>query len=139
MSVFFDKIVIEPVTERFVTLSMEVSERIMRILEEKGMTQRDLAKLLSKKDSEISKWLVGNHNLTLKTIAAIEVALGENFLHITGLEDSYYTTEDPKIRVTQNGQVTTDISSISEIELTDSEYSDFYLTPNNYTLVFHGK
>lgn len=41
----------------------------------KGLTQKDLAKQLHKRESEISKWLTGRHNFTMQTIAKIETAL----------------------------------------------------------------
>jgi len=51
--------------------------RINEILQEKGYTQKDLAAKMNKKPSEINKWLKGNHNLTLKTLAKLEAELGE--------------------------------------------------------------
>lgn len=92
MSFLLNDIPANPAIDRFIELSFEMSERIIRLLSEKGMTQRDLANLLGKKDSEISKWLQGSHNLTLRTIAAIEVALGENFVKVTGLDSSTTTS-----------------------------------------------
>jgi hypothetical protein len=37
---------------------------------------------MSKRESEISKWLGGGHNFTIATIAKIEVALGEDILSV---------------------------------------------------------
>lgn len=55
--------------------------RINQLLKEKGYTQKDLAKRLNKNPSEINKWLKGNHNLTLKTIAKLEAELGEPIIY----------------------------------------------------------
>lgn len=66
--------------KRYVELSDEIAEHIYNVLEQKGMTQKDLAKALDKRESEISKWLSGNHNFTLKSIAKIESALGCNLI-----------------------------------------------------------
>lgn len=44
------------------------------------MDQKDLARLMRKNESEISKWLSGTHNFTLRTIASISEALGEDIL-----------------------------------------------------------
>jgi hypothetical protein len=41
-----------------------------------------LARMLDKKASEISKWLTGTHTFITKTIAKIEVALGEDIIHV---------------------------------------------------------
>jgi transcriptional regulator with XRE-family HTH domain len=63
-----------------VSKSMATAKQIIKILAEQGKTQRDLANLLSKKESEISKWLQGTHNFTYKTICKIEIALGEQII-----------------------------------------------------------
>ena len=65
------------------TLSIGVAKRIIKILDEKGLEQRDLAKLLNKSESEISKWLSGYHNFTFKTIAKIEDALESDLLNVS--------------------------------------------------------
>ena len=61
---------------------VEIGARIEEILRRKGWTQSDLAKAMSKRESEISKWLGGGHNFTIATIAKIEVALGEDILSV---------------------------------------------------------
>jgi len=38
---------------------------------------------MKKKPSEINKWLKGNHNLTLKTLAKLEAELGEPIIYTT--------------------------------------------------------
>ena len=55
---------------------------IREILKAKGLTQKDFARLLNKRDSEISKWLTGRHNFTTQTIARIETALGSKLISI---------------------------------------------------------
>lgn len=62
------------------SLNTDVIEQITAILRRKGMCQRDLAQLLGKRESEISKWMRGTHNFTLSTIAGIQEALGEKIL-----------------------------------------------------------
>ena len=59
-----------------------IAERISEILKAKGLTQKDFARLLNKRDSEISKWLTGRHNFTTQTIARIETALGSKLISI---------------------------------------------------------
>ena len=59
----------------------DIVVRINQLLKEKGYTQKDLAKKLNKNPSEINKWLKGNHNLTLKTIAKLEAELGEPIIY----------------------------------------------------------
>ncbi|MBV7531134.1 helix-turn-helix transcriptional regulator [Chitinophaga sp. sic0106] len=84
MSTRFEKVLsnIPPETQAMVSKSFDVAERIMDILTEKNMSQKELADLLGKRESEISKWMKGGHNFTLETIARIEIALGETVLTV---------------------------------------------------------
>jgi len=66
----------------FVRQYTDIVLRINQILEEKGYTQKDLAERMNKKPSEINKWLKGNHNLTLKTLAKLEAELGEPIISV---------------------------------------------------------
>jgi ribosome-binding protein aMBF1 (putative translation factor) len=61
----------------FVRQYTNIVVRIKQLMAEKGYTQKDLAEKMNKKPSEINKWLKGNHNLTLKTLAKLEAELGE--------------------------------------------------------------
>lgn len=61
--------------KREIDLSFYIVDKIAEILQLRGMTQKDLANLLGKKESEISKWMTGTHNFTLRSIAKIENAL----------------------------------------------------------------
>ena len=67
---------------QFVRRHSELVLRIAELLEEKGWTQKDLAKKLGKNPSEISKWLSGEHNLTLRSLTKLEVELGADLIHI---------------------------------------------------------
>ena len=48
---------------------------IRAMLKAKGLTQKDFARLLNKRDSEISKWLTGRHNFTTQTISLMRSAI----------------------------------------------------------------
>ncbi len=69
-------------TRASVDFSFEIVDRIHQILESKGMSQKDLADLLGKKESEISRWMRGTHNFTISTIMKIEHVLGCKILHV---------------------------------------------------------
>lgn len=66
----------------FVRQYTDIVIRINAILQKKGLTQKELAERMKKKPSEINKWLKGNHNLTLKTIAKLEAELGEPIIYV---------------------------------------------------------
>lgn len=63
-------------------LSVAIANRIYEILEVKGMSQKDLARLLGKTETEVSRWLSGTHNLTLATICKISAALNEDVIKV---------------------------------------------------------
>jgi len=66
----------------FVRQYTDIVVRIHQLLSAKGYTQKDLAVRMNKKPSEINKWLKGNHNLTLKTLAKLEAELGEPIIQV---------------------------------------------------------
>lgn len=66
----------------FVDYTFDLSNRMQFLLERNSMDQKDLARELGKSESEISKWLSGSHNFTLKTIAKIEDVLGDKLLEV---------------------------------------------------------
>ena len=73
---------ISPEMKMQMEMSVGIANRIYEILEDKGMTQKDLAQRLGKTETEVSRWLSGTHNLTLSTICKISAALGENIVTI---------------------------------------------------------
>lgn len=73
---------ISPEARRRVDLSFLIADRIHGILEEKGLKQKDLANMLGKKESEISKWMRGTHNFTIETISTIENVLNAQILQV---------------------------------------------------------
>lgn len=58
-------------------LSFEIADRIDAILKKKGLSQKELAAKMGKRESEISRWLTGRQNFTTNTLADISLALGE--------------------------------------------------------------
>lgn len=74
--------IVSPEVRRRVDLTLLIVDRIHSILEEKGLKQKDIASMLGKKESEISKWMRGTHNFTIDTITSIENALGTPILQI---------------------------------------------------------
>jgi len=62
--------------------SFDIVDRIHEILAKQGKEQKDLAHLLGKRESEISKWMTGTHNFTLNTLAKIQAVLGESIIEV---------------------------------------------------------
>lgn len=72
-----------PEVTKQVDLCVSIANRIYTLLEERGMSQRDFAKVLGKTETEVSRWLSGTHNLTIATIAKMAVALGDDIIKPT--------------------------------------------------------
>lgn len=64
----------------FVDKSLEIANYIFQVMENKNMKQKDLADALGKSEAEISKWLAGMHNYTLRSLSKLEAALGETIV-----------------------------------------------------------
>lgn len=73
---------VSPEVRRRIDLSFLIVDRIHSILDEKGLKQKDLANMLGKKESEISKWMQETHNFTIETISSIENVLGVPILQV---------------------------------------------------------
>ena len=72
-----------PEMKRQMELSVQIANRIYEIMEEKGLSQKNLAALLGKTETEVIRWLSGTHNMTLATIAKITTALDTNIIRVT--------------------------------------------------------
>lgn len=66
----------------FSRICADIVVLVNTILEEKGITQKTLAERMEKRPSEISKWLSGEHNFTLRSLAKLQAELGEPILEV---------------------------------------------------------
>lgn len=69
-------------TKIFARLYADIVVRVNQLLKAKGFSQKDLADKLEKRPSEINKWLVGEHNFTLRSLAKLEAELGETIINV---------------------------------------------------------
>ncbi|EAY23883.1 helix-turn-helix domain-containing protein [Microscilla marina] len=93
---------VKPEIKQNVKKNLAITEQIFEILESKGWTQKDLAKKMGKHESEVSKWLSGLHNLTVKTITKLEVVLGEDIiLTPTEAQKQYQETKSTTVEVSR--------------------------------------
>lgn len=63
-------------------MSFAIADKIDATLKARNMTQKDLAKMMHKTEAEVSRWLGGTHNFTLRTIAKISSVLGVTLFSI---------------------------------------------------------
>lgn len=100
---------------RAIEMSMEISNRIFILLDQQNKTQKDLADLLGKSESEISKWLSGTHNFTLKTLSKIESVLGGKICNFSPTYEmrSVGIISETNQFISENLEVTNDSKGIS--------------------------
>jgi len=68
--------------ENWLNMSSMIAIRILRVLDFKNLTQKDLAETLGISAQGVSKILQGNENLSLETICKLESALGVKLLQL---------------------------------------------------------
>ena len=68
----------------------DIVMHIKSVMKSKGLNQKGLADLLGKRPSEISKLMSLDHNMTLKTLTKLELALEEHILIIPTKRFSKY-------------------------------------------------
>lgn len=86
-----------PVIRKEVGFSFDIAKRIYDILKKKGWSKTDLAKATGKKTPVITKWMSGTHNFTMRTIAEIEVALGEEIISVKKSKPKSRRTPKPYV------------------------------------------
>lgn len=70
----------------FVDKSLQISERILQLLSQKGVSQKELAERMGNNESEITRMLTGMQNVTLRTIAKVEAALKAEIITVVNDE-----------------------------------------------------
>lgn len=80
----------KPENRKFVEKNLDISREVEGILKEKELTQKEFAEKLDKNESEISKWLSGLHNLTLKSITKMEAVLDRDIIMTCGKARQQY-------------------------------------------------
>ncbi|MBK8700276.1 MAG: helix-turn-helix transcriptional regulator [Saprospiraceae bacterium] len=66
----------------FVDWYADLVVRINQLLSEQNLSKKELAEKMDKMPSEISKWLNGEHNFTLRSLAKLSAELGEPLLEV---------------------------------------------------------
>ena len=65
-----------------VNWSFAIADKIDARLKELGITQKEFAKRMGKSEAEVSRWLGGTHNFTLRTLSLISTALGKDLIRV---------------------------------------------------------
>ena len=91
-NVLFEKCLanVSPEVSHETNLNIDIANRIYDILKEKKITQKEFARMLGKKEPEISRWLSGKHGFTIATIAKISAVLKEPVIQVPKKEQEIH-------------------------------------------------
>lgn len=78
-------------------LSVAIANRVYQILDDKGMSQKEFARLMGKTETEVSRWLSGTHNFTIATICKISAALDEEIVKVADYAVEPICDYEPKM------------------------------------------
>lgn len=60
-----------------VDLCFDISDRIDALMRQRGLSKKQFADALGRRPSEITKWLSGQHNFTIATLAMLSTFFGQ--------------------------------------------------------------
>ena len=63
-------------------LSFQISNRLDSLMQEKGLSKKQLADAIGKRPSEITRWLSGEHNFTVSTLAMLSSFFGKPIITV---------------------------------------------------------
>jgi predicted XRE-type DNA-binding protein len=72
-----------PAIKQQVEWSYDIADYIDASLQQRGMSQKEFAKLIGTSEAAVSHWVGGGHNFTLSTLAKISAALGSPIIQVT--------------------------------------------------------
>ncbi len=61
---------------------MAVSNRIYELMQEKGLSKAEFARSIGKRTCEVTKWLSGQYNFTLATLAMLSSFFGQPIISV---------------------------------------------------------
>lgn len=63
-----------------VDLEFAISNRIYELMTKRGLSKLEFAQALGKRPSEVTKWLSGQHNFTIRTLSLLSTFFGEKLI-----------------------------------------------------------
>ena len=63
-------------------LSFAISNRLDTLMREKGLNKKQFAEALGKRPNEITRWLSGEHNFTISTLAMLSSFFGQPIITV---------------------------------------------------------
>lgn len=80
-----------------IDLSFAIAKEIEALMKEKGLTKKQFADALGKKPSEVTKWLSGQHNFTIRTLAMLSSFFGRPLIQTCPRKYSFPEDEHPSM------------------------------------------
>lgn len=65
-----------------IDLSFAISDRIFTLMQERGLSKKQFADSLGRRPCEITKWLSGQHNFTIATLAKLSSFFGQPIITV---------------------------------------------------------
>jgi len=65
-----------------VDMEFAISNRINELMLKRGLSKLEFAQALGRRPSEVTKWLSGQHNFTIRTLSMISAFFGESLVHV---------------------------------------------------------
>ena len=63
-------------------LSFKISNRIVELMQSQNLTRKQFADALGKRPCEVTKWLSGQHNFTISTLAMLSTFFGQPIITV---------------------------------------------------------
>ena len=63
-------------------LSFAISNKLDSLMQERGINRKQLAEALGKRPNEITRWLSGEHNFTIATLAMLSTFFGKPIITV---------------------------------------------------------
>ena len=68
--------------QREVDLEFAISMRINDLMLKHGLSKLEFARALGRRPSEVTKWLSGKHNFTIRTLSLLSSFFGESLVRV---------------------------------------------------------
>lgn len=65
-----------------VDMDFDISNRIYQLMQERGLSKEQLAQGLGTRTSEVTKWLSGQYNFSVRTLARLSSYFDQNIVAI---------------------------------------------------------
>ncbi len=62
----------------------DISSRIYELMQNHGLSKSEFAASIGCRPSEVTKWLCGQHNFTIRTLAKLSEFFGEPLISVNG-------------------------------------------------------